>query len=184
VRPVTREELLDYQTYGDRRDRIRAEILPIKARRRIRVGPHLMVLFENRDTVRYQIQEMMRAEQIVREDAIRHELATYNELLGGPGELGATLLVEVEDPAERALRLAEWRNLPGRLYLRFADGSQAFARFDPRQIDEQVLSSVQFLTFACGGQIPVAVGTDFPPLAAETRLTDEQRHALAEDLAS
>jgi hypothetical protein len=75
VRPVTREELLDYQTYGDCRDRIRAEILPIKARRRIRVGPHLMVLLENRDTVRYQIQEMMRAEQIVREDAVRLEFS-------------------------------------------------------------------------------------------------------------
>lgn len=182
MRPVSRRELLDYQTYGDRRDRIRAEIMAIKARRRIRVGPHLTLLFENRDTVRYQIQEMMRVEEIVREDAIRRELDTYNELLGGPGELGATLMVEVEDPAERLRRLAEWRELPGRLYLRLPDGSQAFARFDPRQINEQKLSSVQFLIFACGGQVPVAAGTDFPPLAGETPLTDEQREALAADL--
>ncbi len=184
MRPVSREELLDYQTYGDRRDRIRAEILQVKARRRIPVGSSLTLLFENRDTVRYQIQEMMRAERIVREDAIRHELATYNELLGGPGELGATLLVEIEDPAERALRLAEWRDLPGRLYLRFAERSRAFARFDARQINAQKLSSVQFLMFACGNRMPVAVGTDFPPLTTETHLTDEQRQALVEDLAS
>jgi hypothetical protein len=183
VRPVTRQELLDYQTYGDRREIIRAEVLKIKALRRIHLGPHLTLLFENRDTVRYQIQEMMRIEQIVREGAIRHELDTYNELLGGPGELGATLLVEVEDPAVRALRLAEWRDLPRRIYVRLEEGSQGFARFDARQMDADKLSTVEFLTFACGGKTPVAVGTDFPPLAVEVRLTDGQRAALTEDLA-
>ncbi len=182
VQPVTREELLDYQTYGDRRESLRADVLKIKALRRIHVGPHLTLLFENRDTVRYQIQEMMRIERIVREDAIRHELETYNELLGGPGELGATLLVEMEDPAERALRLAEWRELPAHIYVRFADRSRAFARFDPLRVGEDTLSSVQFLKFACGGKTPAAVGTDFPPLAVEARLTDAQRRALAADL--
>jgi len=183
VRPVTREELLDYQTYGERRGAIRAEMLKTKALRRIQVGPHLTVLFENRETVRYQIQEMMRAEQIVREDAIRHELDTYNELLGGPGGLGATLLVVVEEAVERAVRLAEWRDLPGHIYVRFADGSRAFARFDARQVNEEKLSSVQFLNFACAGKTPVAVGTDFEPLAAEVNFTGEQRQALAADLA-
>ena len=182
MKPVSREEILDYQTYGDCRDAVRAAAMAAKDRRRVHVGEHLTFLFENRDTVRYQVQEMMRAEQIVREDAIRHELDTYNELLGGPGELGATLLVEVEDPAVRAVRLAEWRDLPGRIYVRLEDRSQAFARFDPQQVGEDKLSPVQFLKFACGGKTPVAVGTDFPPLAVETRLTDAQRHALAADL--
>jgi hypothetical protein len=184
VRPVAREELLDYQTYGDRRDEIRSRVMEIKALRRVHVGPYLTFLFENRDTVRYQVQEMMRAEQIVREDAIGHEPETYNELLGGPGESGATLLVEIEDPVERLRHLLEWRDLPGHLYLRFADGSQVFARFDERQVNGEKLSSVQFLTFACGGRVPVAVGTDFPPLVAEARLTDEQRAASTADLAS
>ena len=183
MQPVTREELLDYQTYGERRGAIRAEILKTKALRRIQVGPHLTVLFENRETVRYQIQEMMRAEQIVREDAIRHELRTYNEILGGPGELGATLLVEVEDPAVRAVCLVEWRALPGHLYVRFANRSRVFARFDERQVGEDKLAAVQFLKFPCEGRAPVAVGTDFAPLAAEVNLTDEQRQALAADLA-
>jgi len=183
VRPVTRQELLDYQTYGDRRETFRAEVLKIKALRRIHLGPHLTILFENRDTVRYQIQEMMRIEQIVREDTIRHELDTYNELLGGPGELGATLLVELEDSALRAVRLAEWRDLPGRIYVRLGDRSRAFARFDARQVVEDKLSSVQFLKFDCGGKTPVAVGTDFPPLAVEAVLTEAQRRALAADLA-
>ena len=183
MRPVTRQELLDYQTYGDRRETFRAEVLRIKALRRIHVGPHLTLLFENRDTVLYQIQEMMRIEQIVREDAIRHELDTYNELLGGPGELGATLLVEVEDPAERAVCLAQWRGLPGRIYLRFEDNSRAYARFDARQAGEDKLSSIQFLKFPCDGRTPLAVGSDYPLLTVEARLTDEQQRALAADLA-
>ena len=183
MQPVTRQELLDYQTYGDRRETIRAAVLKVKALRRIHLGPNLTLLFENRDTVRYQIQEMMRIEQIVREDAIRHELDTYNEILGGPGELGATLLVEVEDPAERAVRLAGWRGLPAHIYLWFGDGSRAFARFDAGQAGEDRISSVQFLKFPCGGRTPLAVGSDHPLLTVEARLTDEQQRALTADLA-
>jgi hypothetical protein len=180
---VTREQILDYQTYGDQRAEIRSRILGIKAARRIHVGPVLTFLFENLDTIRYQIQEMIWAERIIREDAIRHEIDTYNELLGAPGGLGATLLVEVDDPAERAIRLSEWRDLPSYLYLRFEDGARVYATHDARQVDEDRLSSVQFLSFPCAGRAPVALGTDFPPLAAETVLTPEQRQALAHDIA-
>lgn len=182
MRPVSRGEILDYETYGDRRDEVRARIFEVKAARRVHVGPSLTFLFENRETVRYQIQEMMRAERIVREDAIHHEIETYNELLGGPGELGCTLLVEIDDVAERALRLPEWTALPRHVYVRFEDGSRVYARFDERQVDPHKLSSVQYLKFACQGKTPVAVGTDFPPLATEAILTESQRRALAEDL--
>ena len=182
MNPVELSEIKNIADYELARNTLRPQMMALKDRRRVRVGGHITFLFENRETVLYQIQEMMRIERMVREDTIRHELDTYNELLGGPGELGATLLVEVEDPAVRAVRLAEWRDLPGRIYVRLEDRSQAFARFDPRQVGEDKLSPVQFLKFACGGKTPVAVGTDFPPLAVETRLTDAQRHALAADL--
>lgn len=184
MKPVTRDEILDYQTWSDRRPSVLPEVLRVKAERRIHLGRHLTFLFENRDTVRYQIQEMLRTEQLVREDAIRHEIDTYNELLGGQGGLGATLLVEVEDPAERDRRLVEWRDLPGRLYVGFEDGSRAYATFDARQVGEDRLSSVQFLKFDCGGRVPIAIGTDLAALRAEERLTDEQRRALAADLES
>ena len=182
MRPVTRDEILDYQTYGDRRPEIRSRVMQTKAARRVHLGPVLTFLFENRDTVRYQVQEMMRAEQIVREDGIQHELATYNELLGGAGELGCTLLVEIDDVDERGRRLVEWHDLPAHVYLRFEDGSRAYARHDQRQVDGHKLSSVQFLKFDCAGRAPVAVGTDFAPLAAEQALTPAQRAALAADL--
>jgi hypothetical protein len=183
VKPVTRDEVLDYQSYGHQREAIRARMMETKAARRIHLRPWLTFLFENRDTVRYQVQEMMRAEQIVREDAIRHEIETYNELLGGPGELGATLLIEIDDEAERERLLTAWRDLPGHIFARFEDGSRAYARFDERQRDEQRVSSVQFLRFACAGRVPVALGVDFEPLRGEVTLTTEQRQALAADLA-
>lgn len=88
MRPVKREEILDYITYTEKRSELQSSVLKQKEPRRIHLGEYLTFLFENTDTVRYQIQEMMKAEQIVKEEAIQHEIDTYNELLGSKGELG------------------------------------------------------------------------------------------------
>ena len=180
--PVTREELLDYVTYGERRDALRAEVLAKKAPRRVMVGDFLAFLFENRDTVRYQVHEMLRAEAIVKEAEIRHELDTYNELLGGQGELGATLMIELEDPAVRAEKLKELLDLPEHVYVRLEGGRKVRPTFDRRQVGGDRLSSVQFLKFDTRGEVPVAVGVDLPALALETPLAEEQRQALLDDL--
>ncbi len=183
MRRVERAEILDAATYEARRDDVRRRVMAIKAARRVHLGPHLTLLFENRATVRYQIQEMLRIERLVREADIRHEIDTYNELLGEDGQLGCTLLVEIEDPAERAARLRAWRDLPDRVYLRLPDGRRVRPHVDERQRDAERASSVQFLTFAVGGVAPVAAGVDLPGLEHETRLTEAQRAALADDLA-
>jgi len=183
MRTVERSEISDYQTYEESRAAFREQVMAEKAERRVHVGEHLTFLFENRTTIRYQVQEMMRAEQIVKEADIRHELETYNELLGGPGELGCTLLIEIDDPAARAEKLQAWLELPKHLYLKLADGSKAYPRFDPRQVGESRLSSVQYLKFDVNGQAPVAIGCDLPALAAEASLSEPQRQALARDLA-
>ena len=182
--PVSRADLVDYQTYEDRRENFRRQAMAAKAVRRVHVGPYLTFLFENTLTIRYQIQEMMRTEHIVRERDIQHELETYNAVLGGPGELGCTLLIEVDDPAERAVRLQEWYELPAHVYARLEDGTKVFARFEEAQRDETRVSSVQYLKFPVRGRAPVAVGADLPGLAVEAALTAEQRAALADDLAS
>jgi uncharacterized protein DUF3501 len=180
--PVSRADLVDYRTYDDTRAAFREQAMAAKAARRVHVGPYLTLLFENTLTIRYQIQEMMRTERIVRERDIQHELDTYNAVLGGPGELGCTLLIEIDDPDERARRLTEWYELPTRVYARLADGTRVFATFDEAQRGEDRVSSVQYLKLAVGGQAPVAVGVDLPSLQAETVLTSEQRAALGEDL--
>ena len=184
MKPVARSEIVDYVTYDDVRPRLREDVLAAKARRRIHVGAHLTFLFENALTVRYQIQEMMRVERLVREADIVHELATYNELLGGDGELGATLLIEIDEPADRAVRLREWRALPEHVYATLDDRSQVRAVFDLAQVGDDRLSSVQYLKFPVGGRVPVALGVDLPVLRLETKLSDDQRAALADDLAS
>jgi hypothetical protein len=183
MKPVTREEILDYVTYAERRDEIRPGVLATKAPRRVELaGGTLTFLFENRDTVRYQVQEMMRTERIVKEADIAHELRTYNELLGGDGELGCTLLIGIDDEAERAEKLVAWLGLPKHLYAELADGTRVRATFDARQIGDDRLSSVQYLKFAVGAEPPVAFGSDLPALTVRTELSAEQRAALAADL--
>ena len=134
--------------------------------------------------MRYQIQEMLRAERIVRESAIQHEIDTYNELLGGPGELGCTLLIEIGDPALRDRKLVEWWSLPEKIYLRLEDGTRIGAAFDERQRGDGRLSSVQYLKFDTRGSVPVAAGVDLPDFESETLLDPDQRRALGQDLDS
>lgn len=184
MRPVDRAEILDLATYERMRPDVRREVIAAKQARRVHLGEHVTLLFENRRTVWYQVQEMLRTERITDEPGIAHELATYNEILGGPGELGATLLIELDDPAVRAVKLREWRELPRHAYARLAAGGRVRPWFDPRQIGAERLSSVQYLRFAVGGQVPLAFGLDLPGLAAETTLSPEQRQALATDLAA
>jgi hypothetical protein len=182
MKPVTRDEILDLTAYEKARPGIREQVLAVKAPRRVHLGDALTFLFENRDTVRYQVQEMVRAERMVDEQAIAHELETYNELLGRRGELGAALLIEIDDPAERAVKLHDWMGLPGSLYVRTAAGRKVKATFDARQVGEELLSSVQYLKFDTAGEVPVAVGSDHPRLTLEAPLSPEQQKALASDL--
>jgi len=184
MKPVQRDSLLDYVTYETERERLRAAVMALKAPRRVHVGGVLTFLFENTETIRYQVQEMMRAERIVREADIRHELDTYNELLGAPGELGCTLLIEIEDADDRQRKLGEWIELPAALYLRLPGGALVRAHCDERQIGETRLSSVHYLKFDVGGRVPLAIGADHPGLCAETELSAATRAALGEDLAS
>ena len=184
MRRVARQDLLDWATYADRRAALRAAAMAAKDLRRIHVGDALTFLFENFETIRYQIQEMMRAEKIVREEDIAHEIETYNELLGGPGELGCTLLIAIERAEERPARLREWLALPDHVYARLPDESKVFATTDERQRGTDRLSSVQYLKFATRGEVPVAIGCDLRELAAETRLAPAQRAALRADLES
>lgn len=183
MKKVERSEILDYVTYEEQRAVIRAKTMQAKDLRRIHLGDNLTFLFENRDTVRYQVLEMVRTEKIVRESDIQHEIDTYNELIGGDGELCATLLVEIQDPADRAQKLAQWVGLPEKLYLKLEDGNRAFAQVDERQNEDEKISSVQFLKFNCGGKLPLAIGVEHPALSIETELSSVQREALAADLA-
>lgn len=182
MKKVNRLEVMDYVTYGENRKALQEKIFPIKEARRIHVGPYLTFLFENKDTLLYQIQEMIRVERMVKEKDIQHEIDTYNQLIGNEGELGCTLLIEIDDPALRAQKLVEWLPLIDHLYLKLEDGSKIKAQYDPQQVGDRKLSAVQYLKFATGNKLPVAIGTDWGELKNETLLTNQQKQALAEDL--
>ena len=179
---IQRSDILDYQTYEEIRPQFRLQVMAEKDRRRVHLGGHFTFLFENELTMRYQVQEMMRSERIVREQDIFHEIETYSEVLGGPGELGCTFLIEIDDPEERDIRLREWRALPEHLYARLADGRLIRPAYDEGQRNAERISSVQYLKFTVGDEAPVALGVDLPGIACQTELTAAQREALAEDL--
>ncbi|MFV0388275.1 MAG: DUF3501 family protein [Pyrinomonadaceae bacterium] len=183
MKKVARSEILDYLTYDEQRVEIRASAMRAKELRRVHLGEFLTFLFENHETVRYQILEMVRVERLVKEADIQHEVDTYNELIGENGELCCTLLVEIEDEAERAEKLKLWVGLPAQLYFKFEDGSKAFAQVDERQNDLEKISSVQFLKFDCGDKLPVAIGCENKFYKHQVTLEKRTADALDADLA-
>jgi hypothetical protein len=147
MQPVAISEIKNIAEYEVERESFRPRVLALKDKRRLRLGDHLTFLFENRDTVRYQIQEMMRVERIVREHDIAHEVATYNELIPAPGELSASLLIEYESAEERNVKLRQLLGLEKHLWLEVAGAGRTQAIFDERQIATARISSVQYVKF-------------------------------------
>jgi len=182
MKKVTRDEIRKAPEYESSRNEFRASVMKQKEPRRIHVGSYLTFLFENHDTILYQIQEMIRAEGISGEREIQHEVDTYNELLGERGELGCTLLIEIDDPAKRNELLTRWTELPATLYILTQNGERIPAKFDPRQIGEARISSVHYLKFRVGDRVPQKLGCSHPDITAETILTPAQAAALCKDL--
>ncbi len=111
MRTIERNEILPLGEYETIRPHFRARIIEEKRARRVRLGEHLAVTFENRDTVLLQIQEMLRTERITAEPAIAHEIATYNDLVPGPDQVSLILWVEIADKALRDQRLVDLAGL-------------------------------------------------------------------------
>jgi len=111
MRPIERGEVIGLAEYEAIRDAFRARVIAEKKIRRTPLGPEASCVFENRDTALLQIQEMLRTERITRESSILHEIETYNQLVPGPHELSATVLIEIEEKADRERFLYEAKGL-------------------------------------------------------------------------
>ncbi|TNF30955.1 MAG: DUF3501 family protein [Deltaproteobacteria bacterium] len=184
MRKVARADIADWQAYSVRRPEVRRHLLEeVRPPRRVHVGEHLTLLFENRETVAYQVQELVRAERLEREADIQQELDTFNARLGDDGVLGFTLVIEIADPDERARLLAAWTLLLTHLYAHFDDGARAYATPDPRQVGAGPLATVHVMKLDTGGRTPVAIGSDWEGHRVEALLSEAQRAALAADLA-
>ena len=186
MRPIDVSEIKHNADYEILRAEWRPRMMALKDRRRVRVGGHMTFLFENRDTVRYQIQEMMRIEKLENPREIAHEVKTYNDLIPAPGELSACLLIEYESPAERDVWLRALLGLEHHIWLE-AGGKRSLATFDDRQISSDRLSSVQYIKFPLSPEQVKAfpreakIVIDHPKYQAEEKLSPEQLQELAAD---
>ena len=147
--PLTAADLLPLEKYARERAAIRARMIEYRAARRLQVGAHCTWSFEDRETVRYQVQEMLRAERIFEPAGIAEELAAYNPLIPDGGNLKATLLIEYPDPDQRAQRLTELRTIEDRCWLRIAGFEPVFAIADEdlERSNAEKTSAVHFLRF-------------------------------------
>lgn len=192
MNPVTLKEILPVEQYEILRPRLRSLFIAEKNRRRLEVGDHLATLFENGQTVWYQIQEMIRTERITEESAIRHEIDTYNELLPRPGELTATMLIQYPDARQREVAVRELVGFERHVWICLGDRREP-VRFDLRQMSPERVSAVQFARFPLGGldadefraltnDGKVAIEVDHPKMQARTAIIGPLAEALAVDL--
>jgi len=191
--PITRDDVLNLYEYEKVREARRAAVIALKQRRRVTVGRYLSLVFENRDTVWFQIQEMIRAERIVDDEKVADELRVYNGLLPEPGELAATMFIEIGDAAAIKPVLDALLGIDTRDYVRLEVGSHVIVgRFEAGHSDEELgkLSAVHFVRFAVPDAarrafLPsdVALVVDHPNERARTVLSPETKASLAQDFA-
>lgn len=148
MQTLTSTDLIPYEEYERQREAFRARIIALKQRRRISIGPWMTMVFENRHTLQFQIQEMIRVERIFDPAKVQDELDVYNAILPAPGELSATLLIEITDEANIKERLDEFMGLDhGEKVAIVADGEEAFGEFEGGHSHETKISAVHFVRF-------------------------------------
>jgi hypothetical protein len=191
MRKITLADIKPLPGYEAMRDALRRHVIDLKKRRRLPVGDSVSLVFENRETVLYQIQEMVRAEHITSPEAIQDEIDTYNRSVPEDGELSATMLIELTD---RGQIRAEMGRLVGiNEHVRLRIGSQHIVPgvFEPGWSREDRVAAVQYVKFpltpaqrdAFGrGREPVFIEVDHPNYRAAARLDQTVRETLAGDL--
>jgi len=191
---IARDSLLSLEAYAKQRKDFRARVIAHKARRTLRLGEHVTLLFEDELTIRYQVQEMLRIERIFEEEGIQHELDAYNPLIPDGANWKATMLIEFPDPEERQRMLAKLKGVETRVWVQVegCDRVYAIADEDLERENDEKTSSVHFLRFELTDEmrkalrygVGLAMGIDHPQYQARLDpVAPEQRAALLEDLA-
>jgi hypothetical protein len=146
---LTPDDLLPLERYHKERPRLRAEVLAHKRHRQAPLGPNLTLYFEDRVTMRYQVQEMLRAERIFEAEAIAEELAAYNPMIPDGTNLKATMMLEYTDVDQRRTALEQLKGVEDAVYLEVGNLGRVFAYADEdlERSDETKTSAVHFLRF-------------------------------------
>jgi hypothetical protein len=190
---LTLDDIADLRAYEREREEFRDHVIALKKKRRIGIGPVVTVVFENRDTVRFQIQEMARAERMLTDEAIQAELDIYNPLVPEPGQLALTLFIELTDKDGLMNWLPKLVGIERSLELRLPDGtvirSTPEAAHAEQLTREEITASVHYVYFEltpeqvesfASGAVTLAVNHENYDEA--TRLSDEARKELLSDL--
>ena len=189
---IERSSLMTLEEYARKRPQFRAEVMAHKKNRTVPLGEHLLLVFEDELTVRYQVQEMLRIERIFEEDAIREELNAYNPLVPDGGNLKATMMLEYPDPEERRRRLGDLIGIEDRVWIEVGSCGRvwAIADEDLERENEHKTSSVHFLRFEFTEGMAqelkqgasLAIGVDHPNYQWSVVAPPAVRDALAKDL--
>jgi hypothetical protein len=193
---LTLDDIADLRAYERERDDFRARVIELKARRRIPVGLFVTLVFENRDTIRFQIQEMARVEKLITDEAIQGELDTYNPLIPEPGQLCATLFLELTSKDQLMEWLPKLVGIEGSVALRLGEGDgavQVRAITDEAHAEqltrEETTASVHYVRFELTPEQierfevgPVTLVLDHPAYSEETELSEANRAELLADL--
>lgn len=191
---ITRDSLLSLEAYARVRPQMRAEIMAHKKNRMVELGEHVTLMFEDEKTMRYQIQEMLRAERTFEDAGIQDELDAYNPLVPDGTNWKATMMIEYPDPEARRVALARLKGIETRIWMQVAEQPRVYpiADEDLERETEEKTSAVHFLRYEldpasiaavkAGGAI--RVGIDLPAYTVEAMtLPENVRAALALDLA-
>lgn len=170
MQPLKRDDLYSLEQYAARRAQFRTEVMVHKRDRQVAVGPNATLSFEDRLTMQYQVQEMLRAERIFEAAGIEEELAAYNPLIPDGTNWKATLMIEYPDVDERRTALARLRGIESRVWVRVAGHGSVYAIADEdlERTNEEKTSSVHFLRFELNPDMiraakrgsPIAIGID------------------------
>jgi hypothetical protein len=190
---LTHDDLLSLEAYAKQRGEFRARVMAHKKQRTVHVGEHLTLMFEDRLSIQYQVQEMLRIERIFEHAGIQDELDAYNPLVPDGRNLKATLLVEYDDVAQRKRELMRLRGLEHAITLTVHGHAPvvAIADEDMERSNAEKTSAVHFLRFELDAAMiadwkrgaTVTLASTLPAMPVEAELTPTQRTALAADFA-
>ena len=151
TRKLTLDDIADQRAYERERQEFRSRMIEVKRRRRVGIGELLTVMFENRDTMRLQIQEMVRVEKLLTDEAVLEELKAYNPMIPEPGQLCATLFLELTSDDQVREWLPKLAGLENSISLLLSDGSSVQGEIDAQHAAgltrDDVTAAVHYLTF-------------------------------------
>lgn len=191
MEPLQRSDLWSLEQYSQEREAFRKKVLEHKKHRYVFMGDHLTLTFEDRLTIQYQVQEMLRVEKIFEAEDIEDELSAYNPMIPEGRNLKATMMVEYEDPEERRRELAKLVGLENQVWLQVEgfDKVVPIADEDLDRTTEDKTSAVHFLRFefddkmieALKSGAALTAGSSHPQLDYSMQVPDDVRQALVED---